>query len=128
MKTSEAVRLFGLNNLSIEAEVRRIEAELDIDFGHRSRVEPASDNAYYPQFKERLREEAAAMASHYAIFYCLENSIRELIVQRLEEIHGLGWWDTAVPEVVRKNAEGNRKKEVATGFTPRSPDLIDYSN
>jgi Swt1-like HEPN len=68
------------------------------------------------------------MAAHYAIFYCLENSIRELIVQRLEEVHGSGWWDKAVPENLRKNAEANRKKEAATGITPRSSELIDYSN
>lgn len=128
MKATDAVRLFGLNNLSIEAEIRSVEAELDIDFGHRHRKERAADNAYYPQFRERLREEAAAMASHYAIFYCLENSIRELIVQRLEEVHGSGWWDVAVPEPVRKNADGNLKKEAATGVTPRSSELIDYSN
>jgi hypothetical protein len=49
-------------------------------------------------------------------------------VQRLEEVHGTGWWDVAVPEAVRKNADTNRKKEAATGITPRSPELIDYSN
>jgi hypothetical protein len=68
------------------------------------------------------------MAAHYAIFYCLENSIRELIVQRLEEVHGSGSWDKAVPENLRKDAEANRKKEAATGITPRSSELIDYSN
>jgi hypothetical protein len=68
------------------------------------------------------------MAAHYAIFYCLENSIRELIVQRLEEVHGTEWWDVAVPEAVRKNADTNRKKETATGITSRSSELIDYSN
>src|SRR5262245_36004687 len=128
MKTLDAIRLFGLNNLSIEAEIRRVESELDVDLGHRRRPEQAVDNAYYPQFKERLREEAAAMAAQYAIFYCLENSIRELIVQRMAEAHGLGWWDTAVPEVVRKSADGNRKKEAGTGITPRSSEMIDYSN
>lgn len=128
MRTPDAVRLFGLNNLSIEAEIRRLEKELDADFGHRRREERRANNAYYPQFRERLREEAALMASHYAIFYCLENSIRELIVKRLEEVHGAGWWDVAVPEAVRRNADGNRKKEAATGITPRSSELIDYSN
>lgn len=68
------------------------------------------------------------MAAHYAIFYCLENSIRELIVLRLEEVHGADWWNVGVPEPVRRNAEQNRKKEISTGFTPRSPELIDYSN
>jgi hypothetical protein len=128
MKTLDAIRLFGLNNLSVEAEIRRIESKLDVDFGHRRTVERSTDNAYYPQFKERLREEASEMAANYAIFYCLENSIRELIDQRLEEEHGADWWDKVVPEVVRKNADSNRKKEIAAGVTPRSSELIDYSN
>jgi len=75
-----------------------------------------------------LRTEAAQMAAHYAIFYCLENSIRELVVKRLQEVHGDQWWNTSVPEVVRVNAEKNQKKELATGITPRSDELIDYSN
>jgi len=120
--------LFGLNNLSIEAEILRLEKHLEIDLGHVKRAVQSTDNAYYPQFKEKLRFEAAAMAAHYAVFYCLENSIRELIVQRLEEVHGVAWWDSSVPEVVRKNSEANRKKELGTGITPRSTDLIDYSN
>ena len=61
------------------------------------------------------------MASHYAIFYCLENSIRELIVQRLEEEHGAGWWDVAVPEVVRRNADTNRKKDLRPELRPGPP-------
>ncbi len=122
-----AIKLFGLNNLSIEAEVRRVEAELKVDLGHR-RSPAASDGAYYSQFAQRLRDEAAEMAKHYAIFYCLENSIRELIVHRLEETHGQDWWVNRVPEVVRRNAEANRTKERAAAVTPRSNDLIDYSN
>lgn len=128
MRKDEALKFFGLNNLTIEAEIRRIEEAYDIDLGHRHRDEKALDRIYYPQFSERLRNEAASMAANYVIFYCLENSIRELIVQRLEEESGADWWDKAVPENVRKNAEGNRKKEIATGVTPRSADLIDYSN
>ena len=68
------------------------------------------------------------MSKNYAIFYCLENSIRETIVQRLEEQHGTGWWGTAVPASIRKNAEGNRKKELSSGVTPRSTELIDFTN
>ncbi|MGK2871474.1 MAG: Swt1 family HEPN domain-containing protein [Alphaproteobacteria bacterium] len=122
------VRLFGLNNLSIEAEIRKIEQDLDVDLGHRGRVSRDIDDTYFPQFAERLRQEAATMATHYAIFYCLENSIRELIVQRLDETHGLDWWDQKVPEVVRKNAEANRTKERTAAVTPRSTELIDYIN
>jgi hypothetical protein len=67
MRTLDAVRLFGLNNLSIEAEIRRVEMEHDADLGHRQRKERTADDRYYPQFRERLREEAATMAAHYAI-------------------------------------------------------------
>ena len=68
------------------------------------------------------------MAQNYIIFYCLENSIRELISQRLEEEHGADWWDKAVPEAVKRNAVANEKKERASGMTPRSTAYIDFTN
>ena len=128
MRTDEAIKLFGLNNLIIESDIRQIERERDVDLGHRDDQEQRIDQTYYPQFSERLRAEASRMSTNYAVFYCLENSIREIIIQRLEELHGIDWWETAVPEPVRKNAEGNRKKERASGVTPRSTDLIDFTN
>jgi hypothetical protein len=128
MKPDDAIRLFGLNNLAIEADIQRIEAERDIDLGHKSRRMRQTDEAYYPQFSEVLRTEAEQMADHYAIFYCLENFIRKVIVERMKEAHGLTWWDVNVPEAVRKNAEQNQKKEIATAINPRSNELIDYTN
>ena len=128
MKRHEAIKLFGLNNLTIEAEVRRIERERDVDFGHRSDVAGTSERKFYPQFPERLRTEADRMAEHYALFYCLESSIRELIVLRLSEEHGENWWISSVPDVVRSNAEKNRKSEIRAGVTLRSEALIDYTN
>lgn len=128
MRAEEAIKLFGLNNLAIESNIRQIERECDVDLGHKDDQEQNLDKTYYPQFSERLRTEASRMSTNYAIFYCLENSIRELIVQRLEEQHGSDWWKIAVPEPVRKNAEGNRRKELASGVTPRSADLIDFTN
>lgn len=128
MRAEDAIRLFGLNNLLLEAEIKRLEGALDVDLGHRDRAQKEIDQTYYPQFSEKLREDAARMATHYAIFYCLENTIRHLIVERLRDAHSGNWWDERVPEAVRKNAEANRKKEIQTGVTPRSDDLIDYSN
>lgn len=127
MRAEEAFRLFGLNNLLIESEIQRLEATLDVDLGHRRRDQAETDQAYYPQFSEKLRDEAAAMAGHYAIFYCLENSIRNVIVERMKE-QSSNWWDEKVPEAVRKNAQSNKNKEAGTAITPRSADLIDYTN
>ncbi len=128
MRLEEAIKLFGLNNLTVESEIRKIERQFEVDLGHIEDHEQEIDQTYYPQFTERLRNEASRMSKNYAIFYCLENSIRETIVQRLEEQHGAGWWNTAVPESVRKNAQGNRKKESSSGVTPRSTELIDFTN
>ncbi len=128
MRAEEAIKLFGLNNLTIESNIRQIERKYDINLGHKKDKEQRTDQTYYPQFAERLRAEASRMSANYTIFYCLENSIRELIVQRLEEEHGTNWWDTAVPKVVRSNAEKNREKELSSGVTPRSTELIDFTN
>lgn len=128
MRSDEAIKLFGLNNLTIESDIKRIEREYGVDLGHKENDEETIDEKYYPQFTERLRAEASRMSANYAIFYCLENSIREIISQRLEEQYGPNWWDSAVPETVRKNAESNRKKEVSSGVTPRSTELIDFTN
>jgi hypothetical protein len=128
MDPVNALRLFGLNNLGIEADIRRVEAEQKVDLGHQSKKKADQEEQFYPQFSEKLRQEADAMAAHFAIFYCLENSIRELISKRLEELHGANWWDMAVPQNVKDNANKNRSKEVASGVTLRSEWMIDYSN
>jgi hypothetical protein len=128
MRREQALKLFGLNNLAIEADLRRIAGEHKVDLGRRAHEADEVEQAYYPQFPELLRAEAASMATHYAIFYCLENTIRNLLVERLEEVHGIDWWNKAVPEVVRQNCDKNYKKELAAGITPRSQDMIDYSN
>lgn len=130
MKQEEIIKFFGLNNLTIEAEIRRVEELYDVDLGHRNRNAHKIDETYYPQFSERLRNEATSMATNYVIFYCLENTIREMIVERLSDPNEFGsdWWDQAVPEEVKKNALANQKKEISSSVTPRSQDLIDYSN
>lgn len=127
MRNVDAIRLFGLNNLSIEADLRQIEEQFEVDLGHRDRNQDETDRAYYPQFSQRLRSEAASMGRHYSIFYCLENFVRELIVERLEEEHGPQWWDHVVPDGVQKNAQQNKKREAASAVTPRSEHLIDYT-
>ena len=127
MRIEDQIKWFGLNNLSIESDVRQIERAYGIDLGHKEKPGRGIDPTYYPQFPQRLRDEASRMSSNYAILYCLENSIRELIVQRMEEEHGRDWWTISVPEVVRKNAEKNQKKERSSGVTPRSTDPIDFT-
>jgi hypothetical protein len=127
MNIGDQIKLFGLNNLSIEAAIRETEKRIGISFRQSMPIIETKDEEYYPQFPEHVRREAESMARHYEIFYCLETSIRQLIAERLKEEIGEDWWDNAVPEQIRKNAEDNRKRESATGMTPRSDNKIDFT-
>lgn len=124
---SDRLRLFALNNLAIEAAVQRVEREQDLDLGHRPPIEGGLDETYYPQFDEKIRSEAAEMAAHYRVFYCLENSIRSLIAAVLSEKHGDGWWGEVVPESVKMHVAGTQKKEAESGIAIRSQEPIDYT-
>ena len=125
MMALERVKLFGLNNLAIEAALNNTERQL----GFPVRQTPLTDDRdeeFYPQFPEHIRREAAAMARHYEVFYCLETSIRQLVADRLQDEIGAGWWEQSVPETIRRNAEENRRREAETGMTPRSAEMIDF--
>ena len=126
MKIDDKIKLFGLNNLSIEAGIKKTEKQLGIPFRQVAPNED-KDEEFYPQFPEHIRREAEIMARHYEIFYCLETSIRQLIADKLKEEIGTDWWDKSVPEQIRKNAEDNRRRESETGMTPRSDNMIDFS-
>lgn len=124
---NKKVRLFGLNNLAIEASVKHIEKLYDVDLGHAYSNVSQPDETYYPQFDFVIRSEAAAMAVHYRVFYCLENSIRTLISDLLREVHGDAWWEIAIPTSVKDHAQRTQQKEVESGISVRSEDLIDYT-
>jgi hypothetical protein len=128
VRADDLTKYFALNNLAIESRIRDIEAQFSVDLGHKSKTQRIIDQSYYPQFSQRHRSEATEMAIHYAVFYCLENHIRELIKDRLADIDPINWWSTLVPENVRKNAESNQKRETSTGITPRSAETIDFTN
>ncbi len=46
----------------------------------------------------------------YLAFFCLENSARELISERMAERHGTDWWDK-VSRSIRERVEGRQNKE-----------------
>lgn len=124
-----SIRYFMLNNLGIESEIRKVADELDLDLGPSHSGEVEIDTKFYPQFSLRVRNEAERMAENYTIFYSLENSIRELISDVLKK-HGNEWWEVngIVPTFVKDNAKKNRKNELSTGVTPRSSNMLDYTN
>jgi hypothetical protein len=125
MNAVDQIKYFGLNNLAIEAAVKRAEEKIGIQLRVESEA-GSQDKEFYPQFPEHIRREAETMARQYEIFYCLEASIRQLITVRLKEESGADWWEKSVPDEIRRNAENNRRRESETGMTPRSDVMIDF--
>lgn len=130
---ADIIRNFGMANQMAEVALDKVERKYAIDLGRPTKGQN-KDTKYYPQFEEKIRKEAAEMARHYEVFYCLENSIRRLITQRLQEEFGGDWWSAShkdgkevVPQVIKDNATKNRKNEIKRAITPRSNNLIDYT-
>lgn len=126
MNTAD-VKLFAMSQQMVEKDLDAVEKAFQLSLGRQSNDASAKDEDYYPQFNEAIRREAASMAEHYEIFYCLEKATRDLIRQRLSAEKGANWWDTAVPQPVRDNVEKNIQREVDSGVTIRSTEKIDYT-
>jgi hypothetical protein len=127
MAPIDHVKRFATNNLLINAALSAVEEAHQIQLRDRNTEVQVIDETYYPQFDERFRSEAADMAANFRIFYCLENSIRELISEALEEHFGETWWNDAIAVGIKTAAEGLRQKEMDMGAVPRSTELLDYT-
>lgn len=122
----DILRNFGMANLLAETSLSEIEASHSLDFGRK--FGPTDlDESYYPQFDENIRLQASKMAKHYEIFYCLEQTIRLLIKERLSE-NDENWWEKKIPQQVRTEAKRRYDEEMNKGVTPRSYELLDYTN
>lgn len=127
MKSAESLKLFFLSHSLVRADLDAVEKAHVVELGHRGSVESPSADPHYLQFASALRAEAASMAAHYEIFYCLENSIRELVSSQLNASKGATWWDNCVSQVVKDNVAKNLEREREAGVTLRSADPIDYT-
>jgi hypothetical protein len=62
-------------------------------------------------FSPRIWSDAQKMSSVYTALYCLENSIRNFIVERMSERHGIDWWSSTVPQRIRAEVSKLKDKE-----------------
>jgi len=67
-------------------------------------------------FSVDLRNSALRMSRLYALIFCFENAIRQLIRERLEEEFGPNWWDEKVPAKIRTQAESRQKKDTENSW------------
>ncbi|MCA3261611.1 MAG: hypothetical protein ING44_06700 [Telmatospirillum sp.] len=93
-----------LNDSFLRLRDRGIDIELP-------RVESAKVAEVSQDFSFKIRLEAERMKKVYVTFFSLENSVRELIAQRLSERHGIDWWTTKVPQRIKDYAQKLLDKE-----------------
>lgn len=126
MEASELIKLFGMQNLLLESELRKLE-QSGIQIEHTKTIQK-SEIVDVELFESDILQEAQRMADFYVIYYALENSIRRLISERLLEKHGPSWWNDTVPEGVRNEVAKKQKDEMDSIMSIRSEDQLAYTN
>jgi hypothetical protein len=123
------IRAFGMTGLQIVSDLKAIEDRSGHDLGVTPKSNKSRKVSEYEQFEAQLRAEAARMSEFYEIFYCLENSIRKLVKDIMIDAEGADWWGSARVDEnrIRSPARGRHQKEVDSGITARSEELIDYT-
>lgn len=118
------LRSFCFSCLAAAGDLERLEKD-----GHLTILEKdkAIKNSLSDYFDESVFQEAMQMAQHYMTFYCLERSARDIVIGKLEAIHGGGWWSSTVPHNIQTNVSQNMQREIDAGVTPRSDEEIDYT-
>jgi hypothetical protein len=120
-----SIRLFTVANSLTEKALDKIEADLELDLNRKEKQ--LTEKSYYLQFDLKFRNEAKEMAKHYEVFYCLERSIRSIIIETMKDKFGSDWWNTRVADPIKKDVRDNIKKEADSGYTQRSEYEIDYT-
>ncbi len=126
--TSATLREWLFRALATEELVDRLEAEGlsvrdAVDARAVQRVLPIDD------FSRSIRQAAMSALPAYLAFFCLENSVRELINDRLAEVHGPDWWDALASSSLRKKVEDRRAKEgVNRWHVQRGAHAINYTD
>lgn len=127
-KLGNSILSFGMSGYLVSDDLKRIEKQFNIELGHLPPAVSITPIDYYPQFEQSIRGEAAEMSRHYELFYCLEISVRKLIIEALRENAGSNWWENGkIPDNIKNDVKKRIQNEVDNGVTRRSEESIDYT-
>lgn len=127
-RPEDHLRSFGMSGYLVTEELRNLEKKFNIEIGHVKLAEDASPIDYYPQFEHEVRSEAAVMSRHFEVFYCLERSIRGLIVETFLDAEGGSWWSSGkIPTNIVSGVRERQQRELDSAMTRRSDAAIDYT-
>lgn len=79
-------------------------------------------------FSPRVWHDAISMSSVYTAIYCIENTLRNFIVERMSERYGITWWDAKVPQKIKASVSSLKKQEEKNKYhSNRSSNEIGYT-
>ena len=110
MTEDDALRSWLFRSIMFEAESEPFrQAGVRVGLDERRAEATLLEETLAP-FPLLIRNEALKMARLYALIYCFENAVRDLIKTRMSEKDSNWWISAAIPRKVRDNAE-NRLKD-----------------
>jgi len=120
-KLLEKLDLFAMQNMRLEDSLVDLEKN-GFEIGHINTLQ--KEEIVDPElFDYDIRKSAKKTSEFYHLYYCIENSIRRMIKQTLEEKFGANWWNMAkISEGVKNSVSDNIKKEKDSLMTSRSID------
>ena len=107
---TDSLRAWLFKGLSVEHALDDLERE---GVSVRAATDPQALQRVMPMedFSAELRRSGMKALPSYLAFFMLENSARELIVERLVEAHGSGWWGTAATAGIKRSVATRQEKE-----------------
>ena len=79
-------------------------------------------------FSPKIWNDALKMSSVYTALYCIENTIRVFIVERMSERYGINWWEGKVPKRIKDAVITLKKQEEKNRYhSNRSSNEIGYT-
>lgn len=107
---SDELRAWLFKGLSVEHALNDLEQEgLQV----RAPTDPQALQRVMPMedFSPELRRDGMKALPSYLAFFMLENSARDLIVERLRDRHGSEWWEKAATSNIKRNVAQRRERE-----------------
>ncbi|MCH7561795.1 MAG: hypothetical protein IIC67_10610 [Thaumarchaeota archaeon] len=118
---ADELDLFAMRNMRLEDSLIELENN-GVEIGHINTLE--KEEIVDPELVDLdIRKAGKKTSEYFNIYYCMENTIRRMIKQTMEEKHGIDWWrNSNIPEGVKNSVSDNIKKEKDSLMTSRSLD------
>lgn len=126
MKEQE-IRQFVFNGMLLYDSLLNLEKKQGIsvfESGDLKKISRVVENDFSPI----VWNNAINMSSVYQAIFCIENTLRNFIVERMSEHYGLNWWEEKVPANIN-NAVTKLKKDEEKNkfFSSRADSEIGYT-